>query len=482
MVYINVDGWKANFAIESLKQLKAGASAEVVVAAQLGVETAGGNEYRRYIFDGKTPPTTSIRCDKIDWKAPADTNMADAKTLTTFIEWARKDRQAGQYCLVLWMDGVLPLYEPLARRKMRGTLAPATGTVKSANGGRRVRYIEPYELRQALERANLGDAKNSEAHKKFEIVAMDACSMSMVEFAYELKDVAEYMVASEEAVPYWSFPYTSILGHFRRSKSKKDAGEICKAITKDYTTAYQDCICSLETGIHPVMLSALRLGNQGIEAIAAPLNDLATHMQLGTTNGRSKLSQAILEARKKSRDFAFGTFVDLADFCDKLGQEEGVSSKIQEACEQVCEAVREKLVKANELARPEKPTSSNGAMIYFPYFKESQEQDKIDVVLDKGVGSSSGEGGLGKSAAGVSIATRGSHYALRQEVIKDIETYYRDPNFNFGRATEWYEFIRCVWSSILAQNEPWLLDLRYSAEQCAANLVNGSKRETNSGN
>jgi hypothetical protein len=474
MVYINVDGWKANFAVESLKQLKSGATKNVVVAAQLGVE--GSNDHRRYVFDGKTEPTASIEDDNAAWEAPAEINMAQGETLTAFIEWARKRQEADRYCLVLWMDGVLPLYEPLARRKSGEGVTLATRAAKMTEEAKRTRYIRPYELRQALERAHLDDAKGSKARKKLQIVAMDACSMSMVEYAYELKDVAEYLVASEEAVPYWSFPYTAILKHFRRPK--EDVHAICQAITKDYTRAYQDCLCLPENGMNPVMLSALRLGNQGIDTLANPLNNLAELMQSGIGNGRSPLSQSILEARRNSQDFALGTFVDLADFCDSLSREEHVSMEIKQACDTVCKVVRERFVKANEVDPRANKNACTGAMIYFPYFKESKQQDNIDVVLDKGLGSSSGEGGLGKSAAGVSIATRGSHYALRQEVIKDIEDYYQAKNFKFDEATNWYKFIRGVWSPILAQNEPWLLDLRYSAEQCATNLVNGSERRT----
>jgi hypothetical protein len=483
MVYINVDGWKANFAIESLKQLQTGASADIVVAAQIGIETASGNKYRRYIFDGKTDPQTSIEDDLVDWKASAKTNMANATTLTAFIKSARKSRQAHQYCLVLWMDGVLPLYEPLARRKMGKTSAPATGKKGPVKARRRIRYIEPYQLRDALDGA-LGKAKDSKLAKKFQIVAMDACSMSMVEYAYELKDVAEYLVASEEAVPYWSFPYTSILKSF--SKGKGDAGAICKAIAKDYTRAYQDCICSsgtgmnLETGVNPVMLSSMRLGNQGIEQLKTPLKELTDAMQPSIRNGKSALFGSILEARRNSRDFAFGMFVDLAHFCHNLSKEENTSPELRKASNKVCKVVKG-FVEANEVdPRAENKAACTGAMIYFPYYNQTKQQPKIDVVLEKGVGSSSGEG-LGKSAAGVSIATRGSHYALRQEVIKDIEGYYRSKDFNFGRETEWYNFIRGVWSAILAKKEPWLLDLRYSAEQCAQNLIIGKKRGTHNG-
>jgi hypothetical protein len=480
MVYMSVDGWKANFAIESLKQLMRGASQEVVVAAQLGVESSGAaNKYRRYFFEEKADEFTPIEKfrDK-RWKPSADTNMADPKTLTTFIEWARKHRArephaAYRYSLVLWMDGVLPLYEPLARRTGGKTphVARRRGK-KLANGGKRTRYIQPYELRNALESARLDDEEQSEIRKKFDIVAMDACSMSMVEYAYELKDVAEYLLASEDAVPFWSLPYASILKHIQQLGPEQKPDSICKEIAEFYISAYQDYITGPEMGMNPVMLSTLRLGAEGIATIAPPLKDLADQLYSAATDGKSELGEAILKARQNSQDFAFGTFVDLADFCDKLGQEQTVSPELKGACQAVGEVVRKNIVKDNQVAKGHKNREAcTGAMIYFPYFRPDQQQDKIDVVLDKGIGSTSGDA-LRKSAAAVSIATPDSHYAPRQEVIRDIEGYYKDKDFNFGQKTEWYKFIQCGWSTILAKNEPGRLDLRYSAEQCATNLVN----------
>ena len=81
MVYINVDGWKANFAIESLKQLRGAANAKVVVAAQLGIE--GANDYRRYVFNGAKSngakkEATSLELDRKPWHHAANPNMAKA--------------------------------------------------------------------------------------------------------------------------------------------------------------------------------------------------------------------------------------------------------------------------------------------------------------------------------------------------------------------------------------------------------------------
>ena len=46
---------------------------------------------------------------------------------------------------------------------------------------------------------------------KFGFIAFDACYMASVEVAYELKNKAEYMLASTTSLPYTGFPYKTIL-------------------------------------------------------------------------------------------------------------------------------------------------------------------------------------------------------------------------------------------------------------------------------
>ncbi len=47
--------------------------------------------------------------------------------------------------------------------------------------------------------------------KKLDIVAFDACNMSMIELASELQAYADFMIASQEEVPDASFPYEDLL-------------------------------------------------------------------------------------------------------------------------------------------------------------------------------------------------------------------------------------------------------------------------------
>jgi hypothetical protein len=61
-------------------------------------------------------------------------------------------------------------------------------------------YIDTPELGEALDNIN-GDARN-------DLLAFDACLMSMLEVAYEISPYADYMVASEELIPVMALRMT----------------------------------------------------------------------------------------------------------------------------------------------------------------------------------------------------------------------------------------------------------------------------------
>ena len=58
------------------------------------------------------------------------------------------------------------------------------------------------EIRKSIEKGMAGEGK------QLDVIAFDACLMASAEVAYELKDVAQYMVASEETegAAGWSLP------------------------------------------------------------------------------------------------------------------------------------------------------------------------------------------------------------------------------------------------------------------------------------
>jgi len=84
MVYISADDVLANFAIDSLNQFRRAVSDDGDIVMALFDPNNGSGEAFRYRFEGKNKdvPLSEIG-EKIE-----TLNMADPKTLTSFVKWA----------------------------------------------------------------------------------------------------------------------------------------------------------------------------------------------------------------------------------------------------------------------------------------------------------------------------------------------------------------------------------------------------------
>src|SRR5690242_17550023 len=151
MVYVQGDDTLANFAVQSLRELKRAANENVIVAAQFKANEQ--TEVYRYIFgkgsDNHGLLSSSLSSFKLNGLAgskyepllaeesisinikdslAASTNMADPQTLYDFLDWAYKECPAESYSLAIWGEGCeLLLNEyvvPGALRKQKSFLTP----------------------------------------------------------------------------------------------------------------------------------------------------------------------------------------------------------------------------------------------------------------------------------------------------------------------------------------------------------------------
>lgn len=493
MVYLAADDVLANFAMTSVKQLSRVQNPKVITVALLGVDEL--EIHNLYAFEGKVSPKSegkvppnSLGLYQKPWK---NGGFTDPATLTAFLDEVHKDYEAKNYCLVLWGHGPELLYEgPRGKRK-----APD--------------YFTPAELRKAITKSKLHSEKKEGREKALDIIAMDACSMSMFEYAYELKDVATYMIASQEEVSDQSFPYERMLqpppapAHFPSNPLA-----LCESAAEVYIDNYQGCFYQIQTGLRPATISILNL--EKAEFIATRLGALVDLLVAAPKTEE----EAILAAREQSQGFVGGLFVDLYDFCEKLehellgrGLSEGNLKKACDVLKTALDGVENEEHKETGLAPKKnnnrfiqekyrielspderaaehvkekklgfKPESCHGLSIYFPYLTHD-EQDYIDnFQYIKGVGGPAGAGGTGKRSVEIAnLAATSISYASRWQVIENTEEYYHNENFEFAQNTNWDYFIRYKWSRILTEHCPKEFHLRYSAEQCARNLLNPGK-------
>src|SRR5439155_4121358 len=90
------------------------------------------------------------------------------------------------------------------------------------------------------------------------ILGFDACLMSMIETAYQLQDVADVMIASEELEPGTGWNYTTLLGALNGPQASPLS--VAKALETAYATENRDDYATLA----PVNLSGVKpLANSG---------------------------------------------------------------------------------------------------------------------------------------------------------------------------------------------------------------------------
>ena len=100
-------------------------------------------------------------------------SMADPETLSDYIRWSAETCPAKKYALVLWGHGG----------------GGATGLLIDELFGGDIMYL--YELNQAL----------ADGGVFFDTLLIDACLMANIETAWNVRNYARWLVASEEAVP-----------------------------------------------------------------------------------------------------------------------------------------------------------------------------------------------------------------------------------------------------------------------------------------
>jgi hypothetical protein len=117
------------------------------------------------------------------------------KAITSLVDWAGASFPSRYTALILRDHGAALTPAPELQRA-RGWLAP-NGQAKQPSGALTERGI-----RTALARSQRG---------RVDVYAFDACSMSRVEFAYEVRDVTSYVVAAEHIIKVTDFPYDAAI-------------------------------------------------------------------------------------------------------------------------------------------------------------------------------------------------------------------------------------------------------------------------------
>ena len=147
-----------------------------------------------------------------------EVNMGDPQTLVDFVEWGMQTYPASRYAVVLWdhgsgwrargepppsrlasVDECVPCTQDSPDCDMYGTACELDDGCSAEDD-----HLFMQELGNALQTIEMDV-------RQLDLVGFDACLMSMVEVAYEIREHATVMVGSERSEPNDGWPYDTLL-------------------------------------------------------------------------------------------------------------------------------------------------------------------------------------------------------------------------------------------------------------------------------
>jgi len=316
LVYLDGDNNLEPAAIADLNEMEQVASSSAVtIAVQLdrapGYDGSNGNwtDTRRGLVAHDT--NTSLISSSLT--SIGEANMGDAQTLTDFITWAVAAAPAEHYALVLWDHG------------------GGTGGIcwdDTSND-----HLTVAEVGQALDAAGI----------HLDLLGFDACLMGMMEQAYQVSDLADVIVASEQTEPWNGWPYNTILTGLAANPTQS-ASALGQWIVSRYGNSYGNA----ET------LSAV--STAGVSTLATQLDAFAAAVLAENTDWA-----AISDAQADAPYFTDTDFRDLGAFLDAITRN-AANPAIRSAA-QAALAAYDDAVLANHSGSREDAT---GLSIYLP--------------------------------------------------------------------------------------------------------------------
>src|SRR4051812_3995837 len=280
-------------------------------------------------------------------------DSGDPQTVVDFVRWSIKTAPADRYALVLWNHGggwragdLDQIYahvrgEDTGNRDARSEInrradqaiarAMFTTTVEHVLGlaSRAQREICSDDATgHSLDTIELGRvcrAVKQELGRPLDVLGMDACLMSNLEVAYQVRGSVGHVVGSEELEPGAGWPYQLVLGDLQADPDM-DGARFTTSVVQRYVESYQG-----DKRSWPITQCAI--ATEGVEHLSAALDGLSEAL-------RAELGQSwpqLLQAQTNAVRFQFD-LVDLASLCDRLGKA-SVSEQTRSAAQAVEDAL-----------------------------------------------------------------------------------------------------------------------------------------------
>ncbi len=333
MVYLDSDNNLESAGINDINEMEMiGSTDDVNIVVQAdripGYDISNSdwtNTRRYYITQDYDPMLINSQFSDL-----GELNMGNPQTLIDFANWATVYYPAKKYLLVIWNHG--GGFRSLSLAKDIGL---------DYTSGRD--SITMHELEEAL------SAISAKIGENIDIVGMDACLMAMVEVAYQVKDYADILVASEENEPGDGWPYDTILAQLV-SNPLISSGQLAVDIVDKYIFSYS---------YGNVTQSAIDLSY--MDTLTSQLSNLALAIMGDSLTPKSKY----ILASESSQYYNDPDFIDLYDFSNQLLVYSN-SFEVKNIASSIQQTLKYAVIKSGYSGVS--LSGSKGLSIYFPWY------------------------------------------------------------------------------------------------------------------
>ncbi|PDV98008.1 clostripain-related cysteine peptidase [Candidatus Chloroploca asiatica] len=259
------------------------------VRIAIQIDGPGSNDTRRYLISPGTettaPQETEILIDEQAMDTP--------QSLEAFLLWGQEQLPAQYYYLAIANHG----------QAIQGIAWDHTSDHRDGSLDNNA-YLTPVEIRQALSAPGV---------EPIAVLHLDACSMNLIEVAYEVRNQARLLIASQ----YISWSYYAYDEYQRLITSATTPADLARGITISYASRAR-------ADKNPFTISALDL--QRVEPVAAAVNALAAELK-GLVDADQGYAVLLDEVWRASRKFTSNQdyfnneddeYIDLLDWTTRI--------------------------------------------------------------------------------------------------------------------------------------------------------------------
>ena len=328
IVYAAADNNLRDYAGRNMKQMATIGSNEFInIVVHLDIRLLGQKKMtRRYYVEKNNPVQVTI-----SEKVPMDSG--DPQTLISACSWAIKEYPADHYILILWNHGT-GIIDPYSRKQFdTNKLFSFNPETNNYELDRTIGFIDLLEAlndpkgicwddssgnfltNQKLEFALNEIVSKQLKGKKLDIIAFDACLMSMVEIAQITRQYANIQIGSQEVEPGAGWKYDEVLSPFARGSI--DARTFSAHIVDAFAKAYKPI--GSQPGFVDYTQSALDLNH--IEELEINIDQVAQLLMQALQSPQAaqyKSCIAVSVSKKNVTHFNEPSYVDLSHLYKNL--------------------------------------------------------------------------------------------------------------------------------------------------------------------